>query len=285
MKTEPRIILITGAGAGIGAALTRECLQRGAVVYAGVRNMSRAESDFADLKDTPGLRIIELDVNDPAHGERAIDTITGEQGRLDVLVNNAGYGFYGVFEELSEAGMRAQMETNFFAALRLMRLVLPAMRERGAGTIINVTSILGRVVIPTGSAYTSSKFALEAATEAVRYEAAPFGVWVTAVEPGLIHTNFKKNMEFSDGVGQSNSPYGFLNRQITREYKRLGTSADACARIIARIIEKRRPKARYLIGLDAKLAAFARWLLPGSLLDFIIRMRVRSMRRQASAGK
>ena len=85
MKTEPRIILITGAGAGIGAALTRECLQRGAVVYAGVRNMSRAESDFADLKDTPGLRIIELDVNDPAHGERAIDTITGEQGRLDVL--------------------------------------------------------------------------------------------------------------------------------------------------------------------------------------------------------
>ncbi len=158
----------------------------------------------------------------------------------------------------------------------MMRLVLPSMRERGAGLILNVTSILGRLVIPAGSAYCSSKWALEAVSEAVRYEVAPFGVRVGTVEPGLIRTDFKKNMQFT--VDARDSPYVYLNRKLDREYTGFATSARACARGIVRVMRKRRVPVRTTIGIDAKAYAFLRWIVPTALLDVLLRAYLRRAR-------
>ncbi|MEQ9362601.1 MAG: SDR family NAD(P)-dependent oxidoreductase, partial [Leptospirales bacterium] len=148
------VVLVTGAGAGIGRALADELIARGHIVYAGVRNRKRALSELAEQTERPEFRLVELDVNRPAQIEKTVKRVQKECGRLDVLVNNAGYGLYGAFEELPEAEFRAQLETNLFGAMRMARAVLPGMRARGRGRILNVSSILGRIVIPTGSAYT-----------------------------------------------------------------------------------------------------------------------------------
>lgn len=308
------VVLITGAGAGIGRALAAELLSRGHVVYAGVRDLQRAILELADLAgDAQRLRLVELDVNRPAQIQRTMKRIDKECGRLDVLVNNAGYGLYGAFEELPEAEFRAQLETNLFGAMRMARAVLPGMRSRGAGRILNVSSILGRIVIPTGSAYTASKWALEAFSEALRYEVLPFGIYTTLIEPGLIRTNFKQNMRMvapgsaaahvaAEAAITSNSkkkraakkkqnsrtkpapsqtsPYRFLTAHIGRDYDGFSTSAERAARRIAGIVENARPAVRYRVGLDSHGYNFLRWLLPEFLFDALLRTAVFFMARK-----
>lgn len=265
---EQRVFLVTGASAGIGLALSRRLALAGNTVYAAARRVERIPAE-------PGLVPVRLDVTRTSDAEALVAIIEKQHGRLDVLVNNAGYGLYGAFEELTDEQFRAQMETNFFAAAGLMRAVLPGMRSRRSGIIANVTSILGRMTIPTGSAYTASKYALEAVTEAVRAEAAPFGISICAIEPGLIRTSFKDAMIKSSRIADPASPYAFLNRLVQTDYTSFSTSEEDCAKRVAAILSKKRPARRYRIGLDAKFYNTLIHLLPDRALDALIRTYVR----------
>lgn len=265
---DQRVFLVTGASAGIGLALSRRLAEAGHTVYAAARRAKLIEA-------RPGLIPVKLDVNQSSEALKLVKRIEKEAGRVDALVNNAGYGLYGAFEELTDSQFRAQMETNFFAAANLMRAVLPGMRTRRKGIIANVTSILGRMTIPTGSAYTSSKYALEALTEAVRAETAPFGISVSAIEPGLIRTSFKDAMVKSSAIASAESPYAFLNRLVQTDYTSFSTSQEACAAKIMNILQKEKPARRYRVGLDAHFYNTLIHFLPDRALDALVRMYVR----------
>ncbi len=258
-----RVYLVTGASSGIGYALATRAAASGAIVYAGTRDLARAPS-------AEGVHPLLLDVNQPSQAEKAVSTILAEQGRIDVLVNNAGFGVYGAFEELTDEQIRAQMETNLFGCMRMARLVLPSMREKKSGTIVNVSSILGRISIPTGSAYTASKYAVEAFTEVLRQEVRPFGVHVFAVEPGLIRTRFKENMVKSANINRPDSPYAFLNRMIQKDYSGFSTSQEKAADRIYRLTTRKRPGRRYRVGADASFYYALSRLLPDSWIDGLV---------------
>jgi short-subunit dehydrogenase len=265
-----KTVLVTGASSGIGKELVLVLLQQGHRVYAGVRDVKKGK---AVLGSHPRLSILPLDVNRPEHVIKAARHLN--QG-LDVLINNAGFGLYGAFEELTEDSFRHQFETNFFAPLRLTRTFLPAMRQKGGGQIINISSILGRIVIPTGSAYCSSKWAMEGWSEALRYEVFPFGIHVTCVEPGLIQTSFKQSMQTSESVSKKESPYHFLNREIEHEYQRPATDPVIAAKRIARLIRMSNPPPRFRVGMDAHFYHILRTLLPDSILDFLVKSYLKS---------
>lgn len=275
MSAASRVILVTGAGAGIGLALARRLAAANWIVYAGVRDLKRAARDLGDTAARP----LRLDVTRPADARAALKRIQQECGRLDALVNNAGYGLYGAFEELSDAEFRAQFDTNFFGALELTRQTLPLMRAAGGGRILNVSSILGRMTLPTGSAYCSSKWALEAATEALRYEVRPFNIHVSLIEPGLIRTRFKDNMQLPAPASAA-SPYAPLTAKIGREYSGFSSSPDAAARVIERVLNARRPALRYRAGLDSRIYYRLHQLLPERLLDLMYRMIVARLWKQ-----
>ncbi|MCB1320280.1 MAG: SDR family oxidoreductase [Leptospiraceae bacterium] len=267
------VAIVTGAGAGIGRALSVRLVRNGYIVYAGVRNLKRARQDYDDLVHVDALRLIELDVNEPDHIEELVHTIQErEKGRIDLLVNNAGYGLYGAFEELTDEQFRDQFETNFFGVQRMVRSFLPFMRQRRSGKILNVSSILGQMALPLGSAYTSSKWALEAFSESLRYEVAPFGVHIVLIEPGLIRTRFKKNMVRARASRVGHSPYAPFHPLLEDEsYRGLSTSAPAAARRIAQIADYKSPARRYRVGTDSHMAYFLRWLLPAAFQDLILR--------------
>ncbi|MCB1175508.1 MAG: SDR family oxidoreductase [Leptospiraceae bacterium] len=286
-KADPsaKVVLVTGAGAGIGYALSCELAARGHVVYAGVRDMERGRRDYADLlgNDACRLQLVQLDVNRPPHVRKVLRQIIRTESRLDQLVNNAGFGMYGAFEELSDQDFRSQFETNFFSVLELCRSVIPIMRQQGQGQIYNISSILGLQALPTGTAYTSSKFALEAFSESLRYELDPFGIQVVLIEPGLIRTNFKTNMQLADSSSRADSPYRFLNQMIQRDYNGINTSKEAAAQRLAAIMSVSRPKTRYRIGLDSHLLRWFQILTPERLRDVLVRMTLR--RKFKPAGR
>ena len=261
---------------GLGNALAKQLINEGAKVYCGVRDMKRAKAqDFSEYQKHSGCRLLKLDILKQRDIDGAVQGILKEEGRIDVLVNNAGFGLYGPFEELSEKQIREQMETNFFGGLRMARAVLPSMRERGAGKILKITSILGLIVVPTGMAYAASKWAFEAFSEVLRYELAPFGIWVSAIEPGLIRTNFKQNIQLNASLEDTDAAFAFLNKMVKDEvlkgYSGLSITAQAAGTRIMNIIAKKKPAGRYRIGLDAHLYNLLRRLAPEFLLDFLFR--------------
>ena len=276
MQDKAKVILITGAGRGIGRETAMQLARRGDVVYAGVRDLARARRDYAAV-DAGGLSIVRLDVTRSKDIAAVVARIAKANGRLDVLINNAGYGYYGAFEELTDRGFRRQMEVNFFGALSVTRAVLPMMRGAGKGRILNVSSILGRMTIPTGSAYTASKWAMEAWSETLRYELLRFGIGVTLVEPGLIRTHFKDSTVFAEDSAKSDSPYAFLNRLLRREYEGFSTSAEVAARRLIGAADRRRAPVRIRIGTDAVAYNLLRALLPDSLWDALLAFRVRRL--------
>lgn len=273
MTAHKWIVLVTGSGAGIGQALVKELAGQGHLVYAGVRDLKRAAADFPGRP--ANLVPVELDVTNSNHVQKVVNRIIKENGRIDVLVNNAGFGVYGALEELTLEDMRRQFETNFFGAVDLTKAVIPHMRKERSGKIINVSSILGRLAIPSGAAYTSSKWAMEAMSESLRYELFPFGIHVVLVEPGLIQTNFKKSTEFPENLEDDTSPYAHLHRLMNRTYGGFYTPAARAGAKIARIIQKKNPSGRYRIGLDAAGYNLLRALLPDSIIDWMVKVRVR----------
>lgn len=270
--------IITGTSSGIGFHMAHALCADGWQVYGVMRDETRFEAQLRleGLAEPEGFHRILADINDRPALTAALEGLPS----ADLLVNNAGYGLYGPLEDLTEEEFRRQFETNFFSALALIRLVLPEMRRRGTGRILNITSILGTMAIPTGSAYCSSKWALEAATQALRYELSPLGIEVCAVEPGLVRTRFKANLRTPGDDGPSS--YGFLNRLVSANrggYGPFTTAPETAARAVVRLLRRRRLPARYRLGLDASFYHALQRCLPASWIDALIRGYVTRLHR------
>lgn len=264
-----RTVLITGCSSGIGEATAERLAKSGWTVYATAR---RPET-LAGL-EAKGCRTLALDVTSEESMTAAVKTVLDETGRIDALVNNAGYSQSGAAETLDLDDVRRQFETNVFGLLRLSQLVLPAMRERGAGRIINISSMGGRLVFPGGGVYHATKYAVEALSDAMRFEVAGFGVQVVIVEPGLITTNFE-NAAVASMTGNVDGPYAEFNAQVAASTKEvyagpmrhLGGGPDSVAKVIEKALKARRPKIRYTVTASAKLSIATRRLMGARAWD------------------
>jgi NAD(P)-dependent dehydrogenase (short-subunit alcohol dehydrogenase family) len=278
MSQDPGAVLITGCSTGIGRDTAARLAAKGWTVYATAR---RPES-IADLADA-GCRTLALDVTDEASMKAAVDAVEEAEGAVGALVNNAGYSQSGALETLPMEKLRAQFETNVFGLVRMCQLVLGGMRKAGRGRIVNVSSMGGKLVFPGGGAYHASKFAVEALSDALRFEVAGFGVRVSIIEPGLITTNFGETAagSIADAAAQDSpdDPYAEFNAAVgtaTLEVyegpmRRLGGGPDAVAKAIERALSARNPKPRYKVTASARLALGQRAILPDRAWDAVMR--------------
>ncbi len=255
------VALVSGCSSGIGEATALAFARAGYRVYAGVRSPPAWQS-LADSAAGMDLRPLPLDVTDQDQVRAAARTAIEESGGVDVLVNNAGYGLLGAIEDLPIDLLRCQFETNLFGHLALIREIVPSMRERRRGVVVNVSSLAGRVSVPLMGAYCASKFALEAATMALRLELRPWHVYACLVEPGPVRTRFDRAaLEASRGILENPlSPYSGAYRLTQRYFAHPSYGAatpEQVARTILRVASARRPRLRYTVRLrDAVTAAF-----------------------------
>lgn len=266
-----QVVLVTGASSGIGEAAVRAFLAGGYRVYAGARRVGKMEP----LREA-GAVVHSLDVTDERSVKALVDAIYENEGHLDVLVNNAGFGVYGAIEEVSIDEARGQFEVNLFGIARLTQLVLPGMRENGAGTIINVSSMGGRSYTPLGAWYHASKHALEGWSDCLRLEVAPFGIRVVIIEPGAIETEFgelavRPLLERS-GEGQ----YAVTAKKMAAATRRTFSGGKASppsliADLMVKAAAAPRPKTRYVAGHLARPVMLARRVLGDRLFDSVIR--------------
>src|SRR5262245_26640685 len=276
MAEVSRAVLITGCSSGIGHA-TAECLAgAGWPVYATAR---RPES-IADLAER-GCHTLPLDVTDEGSMRDAVSAVEKDEGAIGVLVNNAGYSQSGAIEGVPMERVRTQFETNVFGLLRMCQLALPGMRGQGWGRIVNVSSMGGRLTFPGGGAYHATKHAVEALSDAMRYEVRGFGVDVVVIEPGLIKTQFGETAAGSigDAGEQSDDPYAPFNAAVAAAtegayegpLRRLGGGPETVARAIERAISARRPRTRYKVTPSARLILAQRRLLSDRAWDAFMR--------------
>jgi len=268
-------VLVTGGTDGLGRATAIHLAERGYHVFAAGRSAQRLEalSQLARERKLP-IEPMELDVCDAASGERTIAEIERRAGPLDILVNNAGIAIAAVMEEVTPADLHKVLETNFFSPIRLAQRVLPEMRRRRRGRIINMSSISGKVAIPVMGPYAASKYALEAASDSMRLESYPFGIHVVLIEPGYIHTNMNRNAaELSSAYakGAESSPYGRIYQGFLGEWEKTRKASryqpEDCARVVLQAVEDEPPRARYVVTRRAKIGIFARRLLSDQALD------------------
>ncbi|WP_406369516.1 oxidoreductase [Streptomyces sp. NBC_00647] len=272
-------VLITGTSSGIGRATALRLARRPELTVYATARRSETLTDLADA----GARILPLDVTDETSMKQAVEAVEAEHGSVGVLVNNAGYGEYGTVEETGLDGVRRQFETNVFGLSRMTQLVLPGMRQAGRGRIVNVGSMGGRIVFPVGGYYHASKYAVEALSDALRFEVAPFGVKVSLIEPGLIRTSFGDTA--ADTLAESaapTGPYAALNaaaeQQMARSYdsKALSAPPETVAEVIERAVTAAHPKARYVVTPAAKALIHIRRLLGARVFDAYLRMQFRT---------
>ena len=261
---------VTGASAGIGEATARALLAAGYRVFAGARRLDRMAGLAA-----AGATLLKLDLTDDVSIVAAVNTIKNEARRIDVLVNNAGYGSYGALEDVPVDEGRRQFEVNAFGLARLCQLVLPMMRAQRSGKIVNVTSIGGKIWEPLGAWYHATKFAVEGLSDCLRVEVAPFGVDVIVIEPGAIRTEWAGIAR--DGLLQMSggSAYAELAKRHARMLATADTSSlasppEVVARTIVRAVTARRPKTRYATGGGARTILFLRKILPDRMFDRLI---------------
>jgi NADP-dependent 3-hydroxy acid dehydrogenase YdfG len=269
MNADP--ILVTGCSSGIGKATAQALGEAGHTVYATARRLST----LAGL-EALRARKLALDVTDEGSMTAAVAAIEAEYGSVGTLVNNAGYGVYGPVEEVAMDDVRREFETNVFGLGRLTQLVLPGMRAAGRGRVVNVSSMGGRLVYPTGGWYHASKYAVEALSDALRVEVAPFGISVVLVEPGLIRTEFESVASGGLASGDPAGPYAALRRHsdevMRRGYaSRLGAGPKAVADVIKHAVEARRPRTRYVVTPAAKAQVQLRRLGGDRLWDAVMR--------------
>ncbi|MDQ2836302.1 MAG: oxidoreductase [Actinomycetota bacterium] len=272
-----KVVLITGCSSGIGKAAAAQLNRAGYLVYATAR---RPET-LSELA-AAGCRTLQLDVEDEASMLAAVHQIQDEHGGIDVLVNNAGYGLYGPIEQVGIDEVRKQFDTNVFGLVRLSQLVLPSMRERRTGRILNVSSMGGRTTLPGGGFYHASKYAVEAISDALRMELKSFGVQVVLIEPGVVRTPWSEQaMQHQAGTGASEAdPYRRYKDAVAQSFERaysgqlakLSIGAEDVAKVIERAAGARRPKARYLISPLAKSLVTMKTLLPDRLHDALIKL-------------
>ncbi|TQS29487.1 oxidoreductase [Microbispora sp. KK1-11] len=265
-----RTALVTGASSGIGEATAVKLHDLGYTVYGAARRVDRLKA-LADR----GVRPLEMDVTDTESLRAGVKKIIGETGRIDVLVNNAGYGSYGAIEDVAMNEARAQFEVNVFGAAELIRLVLPHMRAQRSGTIVNVTSMGGKIYTPLGGWYHGTKFALEALSDCLRLEVKPFGIDVVVVEPGGIATEWggiaADKLKDASGSGSYATQAAAVATSLSSPANaRRNSPPRAIADAIANAVTARRPKTRYTAGFGAKPLIFIRWLLPDRAFDALI---------------
>ena len=274
MAEPSKVVLITGCSSGIGHATAELLAGKGWTVYATAR---RPET-LSDLEQK-GCHTLALDVTSEESMHAAVESVTQAHGAVGVLVNNAGYSQSGAVESVSVDQARAQFETNVFGLLRMCQLVLPGMRSQGWGKIVNISSMGGRLTFPGGGMYHATKYAVEALSDALRFEVRGFGVDVILVEPGLIVTRFGEVAAGSVQETADGGAYADFNRKVaevtegayTGPMARLGAGPDAVAKKIARAIEARRPKARYPVTASARLMMGQRRLSPDRVWDTLMR--------------
>ena len=253
------VALVTGSSSGIGFETVLLLARSGFHTYASMRNLEKSKkiTEIANKEKLP-LQVVQIDVNDEGSVEEAIDKIVAENKGIDVLVNNAGYGLFGSLEDLSIEEIKAQFETNFFGAIRLTQKVLPAMRmQNSGGTIVNVSSVGGRVGVPVLSAYNSTKFALEGLSESMSYELEQFGIRVVIIEPGFIRTNIMNSSISAKKSLESKSPYFSLMQKVQNYFKSMMDNASSSsppeevAKTILQAITSENPQLRYTVGNDS----------------------------------
>ena len=252
------VVLITGCSSGFGLLAALQFARKGDQVYATMRNPAKAgELEKAKSEEKLAIEVLQLDVTDEASVTSAVRQVIDAAGRIAVLVNNAGIGAHGPVEETDDDEAKEIFETNFFGALRTIRAVLPQMREQKAGTIVNVSSLAGRVSPPFDGIYSASKFALEAATEALHYEVHPFGIRVALVEPGGFETNIGNTRRVPRRYTEG-SPYAEYDQRFEQALSRLPTQGERAdpqvvAEAIYNAVHDETPKLRYLVGQDAEM--------------------------------
>ena len=262
-------VLVTGCSSGIGRAAVQQLLRGPRPVWATAR---RPET-LTDLA-AAGARVLALDVSDEDSRVAAVQAVEAEHGALGALVNNAGYGEYGPVEEVPLDAVRRQFETNVFGLLRLTQLVLPAMRAAGRGRIVNISSMGGRMTLPGGGVYHASKYAVEALSDALRFETRGFGIVVSVVAPGPVRTEFA---EEATAPGSGQGPYAAFMRGVaeTNSASYVGgrglLDPDDVATVVVEAVESARPKARYPVGAVSRQLVGARRVLPTRLWDAALR--------------
>jgi short-subunit dehydrogenase len=257
--TNQKVAIVTGSSSGIGYETAIVLARNGFRTYATMRNLEKAKT-IADVakKEKLSLYTIKLDVTDEKSVNDAIKTIKSEAGRIDVLVNNAGYGLMGSLEDLSLGEIKAQYETNVFGLIRVTQAVLPTMREQKGGIIVNISSIGGKMAMPLSSPYIGTKFAVEGLSESIAYDLAPFGIKVVIIEPGAIKTNFDTGMIVAQKNQNPSSPYYQSMQKLQSSLNSIlknGTLPIKVAEAILNAITTSSPHLRYTVGDDAALLA------------------------------
>jgi NAD(P)-dependent dehydrogenase (short-subunit alcohol dehydrogenase family) len=256
MTEGEKIAVVTGSSSGIGFETSLLLAKNGFRTYATVRNLEKAKAikNISDKGDLP-IRVVELDVDSDKSVKDAIDRINDESKRIDVLVNNAGYALVGALEDLSMDEIKAQFETNLFGAIRVMKAVLPTMRkQQGGGTIVNISSMGGRIAFPLDPAYHGTKFALEGVSESVHYETEPFGIKVVLIEPGIIGSNFLRNAKLAQMAVEPSSPYAPMVQTLQKvapSFYDQATPPEEVAKAILKVVTIDNPDLRYVVGNDA----------------------------------
>ena len=255
MQGEKNVALVTGSSSGIGFETAILLARNGYHTYASMRNLEKSK-DIAQIttKEKLPLQVVQLDVSDDMSVKEAIDKIESEQGRINVLVNNAGYVLLGPVEQLSIKEFKEQFETNFFGVIRVIQAVLPTMRRQRGGTIVNISSSAGRIGLPLNSAYVSSKFALEGLSESVAYELEQFGIRVVLIEPGFIRTNLINSSTSAKKALDPKSPYFSLMQKVENHFKsrmeNVSSSSppEEVAKAILQAITSENLQLRYIVG-------------------------------------
>lgn len=250
-----KVALVTGSSSGIGFETCLALAKDGYQTFASMRNLKKSEKlkQIADKENLP-IKILELDVNGEESIVSAIKKIMNESNRIDVLVNNAGYGQFGCLEDISVDEFREQFETNLFSVVRIIQEVVPIMRKQGSGIIVNISSLAGRMGLPGSPAYISSKFALEGLTECLRYELGMFGIKTTLIEPGVVKTDFFKSMKIPES--KKDPKYQQITEKMLSGLKmmvEMGTPPSQVAEMVVKAIHDKEIMPRYIVGADATM--------------------------------
>ncbi|MDY6939306.1 MAG: oxidoreductase [Cyanobacteriota bacterium] len=267
-----KVALVTGASSGIGKSIAYQLLKEDWIVYGGARRVAKMEYIAA-----AGAKVLSLDVTDEASTTAAIETILSTEGQIDALVNNAGYGSYGALEDVPISEAKRQFEVNVFGLMRLTQLVLPTMRESKSGTIVNISSMGGRIWSPIGGWYHATKHAVEVLSDALRVETEPFGIRVVVVQPGLIESEWSGIAARTLREASRGSAYTSLVESMAKFLDRYPNAAspDVVAKAVSEAVNNPNPRRRYATPLDAKTLIFLRWLLPDWAWDGLIGVAIR----------
>ena len=266
-----KIILVTGAGSGIGFETARNLVKEGYKVYGSIRN-----SKDMDLLINSGIIPIELDVTNEDQCENAIRTIINNDKRIDVLINNAGYGLFGTIEDILIEEARQQFEVNLFGTARLVQLVLPYMRKQKSGKIINISSVGGKLTSFMGGWYHASKYALESFSDALRMEVSMFSIDVVLIEPSGVKTNWWKTatkhlLLTSKGGFYESQAEKTANGMIKLGNSKIMADPEKIARVIIKSVKRKRPKTRYVVGFGGRTLIFLHNILPTRCYDWIVK--------------